>query len=469
MACFFFPFLTVSCAGDRVTASGIEVMTATSFQDEYDFSEFSKNSYLVLTVILAGIGLATTKREKSLAVPGIASAGATISLLLFRFRFYSFYGIEHLKGTISIDFRWGWWLSLLFLLVATGTAASTYGNSQNNTANIESPPNDNGNMDTSPPNISSSPESDKTVNSNQPPAQDSPSTDNSAFIGRIIGIVIIIAVVVFGWKYLTTPIWGNKKMPQATDTTKNQVTADTNDQIVASDIISLAELCNAYSSNAIAADRQYANQRLNVQGEIASITPSPFDDTVSVSMSYASTESLENFSILLAYFEFDSTNEGLYDLEVGKVATLSGYLESGGSGTRIQFSDATLYGQEPSSQTISITWEPSDYIGEWGDSYSQRCFMTISDGDTDEYYIEISWSSSAWETTEWYLLAQYNDTTGELNYIGTCYDLIYTEDGDETVETVYADGTGKFYFDDGYLHWQDDVEHIGDNCLFEKF
>lgn len=168
LACFFFPFVTVSCAGDNVTASGYEVMTAISFQEEYDFSEFSANTYLVLAFLLGCIGVATTKKEKSLTVPGIASAGATISLLLFRFKFYSFYGIEAIKNDISIEFRWGWWLALLLLLAATGTAINSYSSSQTDTQNISNPKQGDRNIDISPPDISSSTESGKNMNSSQP-------------------------------------------------------------------------------------------------------------------------------------------------------------------------------------------------------------------------------------------------------------------------------------------------------------
>lgn len=119
MACFFFPFVTVSCAGETCfTASGVEAMTAVSLQDEYDFSEFRANIYLLATAALAVIGFVKARKAKSLLISGIATAGATLFLLLFRFKIYDFYQVDSISEAVSIDFRWGWWLSLLFFLEA---------------------------------------------------------------------------------------------------------------------------------------------------------------------------------------------------------------------------------------------------------------------------------------------------------------------------------------------------------------
>lgn len=109
----------------------------------------------------------------------------------------------------------------------------------------------------------------------------------------------------------------------------------------------------------------------------------------------------------------------------------------------------------------------SDYIGEWGDTYSQRYFMTITDFGF-AYFIKISWYGTSYDS-QWSIMAQYNDSTGELEYSnGTKFNHIYTSDGNVVEDLFYEDGVGKFYFSDGYLHWQDNIEHIGDSCLFEK-
>ena len=96
--------------------------------------------------------------------------------------------------------------------------------------------------------------------------------------------------------------------------------------------------------------------------------------------------------------------------------------------------------------------------------------MCIEDWGNNTFGIQINWSSGASNDTQWNMTAQYNSATGELEYSdGTNFDYIYTDDGDVIEDLLYTDGTGKFYLGDGYLHWQDDVEHSGDSCLFEKF
>lgn len=122
------------------------------------------------------------------------------------------------------------------------------------------------------------------------------------------------------------------------------------------------------------------------------------------------------------------------------------------------------------NDSMSSISAASDYIGDWGDSHSQRCYMSIEDWGSEGYYVEIHWSSSASEDTQWNMMAQYNKSTGELEYSnGTSFDYVYIENGDVIEDLLYTNATGKFYFSDGYLHWQDDAEHVGDNCLFEKW
>lgn len=125
--------------------------------------------------------------------------------------------------------------------------------------------------------------------------------------------------------------------------------------------------------------------------------------------------------------------------------------------------------QDPNGNFEAIVPEVSDYIGEWGDTISQRCFMTIEVLDDSTCFIQINWSSGASEDTQWNMTGNYNSSTGEIEYYdGTSFNYVYTDDGDVIEDLLYTDGTGKFYFSDGYLNWQDDVEQVGDRCLFEK-
>ena len=60
----------------------------------------------------------------------------------------------------------------------------------------------------------------------------------------------------------------------------------------------------------------------------------------------------------------------------------------------------------------------SDYVGAWGDLYSQRASLGIEDV-YDRLRITIGWSSSATNGTEWDFNCDYPTSTGELNCTGT--------------------------------------------------
>lgn len=129
MACFFFPFATVSCAGEDITASGYEIMTATSFADEAEitFTDFQlvdvkPNVYLVVSFLMGAIGIAFARKRKPLKLPCIFSASGAIFLILFRINFYSFYCVEEYRTLFSIKFRWGWIVAILFFIEATFVA-----------------------------------------------------------------------------------------------------------------------------------------------------------------------------------------------------------------------------------------------------------------------------------------------------------------------------------------------------------
>jgi len=107
--------------------------------------------------------------------------------------------------------------------------------------------------------------------------------------------------------------------------------------------------------------------------------------------------------------------------------------------------------------------------GTWWDLQSQRCYMNIYPLGENQFEFNIHWGSGAHDGTEWYMTAYYDSAARLLNYQdGQKVYIHYTETGEEQVETVYTDGTGRFFFSDGYLYWTDDKEHDGDDCYFEK-
>jgi len=109
----------------------------------------------------------------------------------------------------------------------------------------------------------------------------------------------------------------------------------------------------------------------------------------------------------------------------------------------------------------------SDYTGVW---QCDRCSITVTEG-ADGFLCEVSWASSASETTEWEYYCDYDDIFHSLvcDEGGVNRGLVYDEDGNEEIFEYYNDGTASFVInEDGYLIWFDDVEDYGNGMEFEK-
>lgn len=115
---------------------------------------------------------------------------------------------------------------------------------------------------------------------------------------------------------------------------------------------------------------------------------------------------------------------------------------------------------------LNLTW---DYEGAWYDTYSGRCHMTISTDDYYKFYVEIDWGSSAWDNTHWSMSGFYDDEIGGIVYGNGCEVNQHWDDNDVMQEeTVYTGGTGVISQKDGCIYWQDDVENIGVDSIFER-
>ncbi|MCD8083408.1 MAG: YARHG domain-containing protein [Clostridiales bacterium] len=106
------------------------------------------------------------------------------------------------------------------------------------------------------------------------------------------------------------------------------------------------------------------------------------------------------------------------------------------------------------------------YIGSWDDN---RCHITIEEAGSAQFRVEIMWGSSAFEDSEWVMTAAFDGNTGMLNYSNCVQkDVVYSDDGNVTETVVYENGTGSFYIENGYLYWNDETAHAGDECRFER-
>lgn len=111
----------------------------------------------------------------------------------------------------------------------------------------------------------------------------------------------------------------------------------------------------------------------------------------------------------------------------------------------------------------------AEFVGDWADTISQRCYMTIECSDGINYIIDINWSSSAWENTNWVFYGTYDEEEGGILYSGSEIFTVYNDDGTVDETYIYEDGKGILYIgQNGKLYWEDWEENQGENCVFEK-
>lgn len=112
------------------------------------------------------------------------------------------------------------------------------------------------------------------------------------------------------------------------------------------------------------------------------------------------------------------------------------------------------------------------FLGEWMDTVSGRCYMTIENtGRVEEARIEITWGDSAAETYVWTMTG----TPGLIESALYCEDceckiVSYNADGSETVkEVLYSDGYAEITpLEDGLLQWYDENSENSVTCRFAR-
>ena len=109
-----------------------------------------------------------------------------------------------------------------------------------------------------------------------------------------------------------------------------------------------------------------------------------------------------------------------------------------------------------------------------GNYVCDRARIEVMPEGEDMADITVSWSSSAFEHTEWSMSGVLDTETLTVSYSDcTKKDVVYDRDSEEAGQTPqetieYTDGTGTILFgNDGTLVWNDDQEHAADGMVFE--
>lgn len=118
----------------------------------------------------------------------------------------------------------------------------------------------------------------------------------------------------------------------------------------------------------------------------------------------------------------------------------------------------------------------TDYTGEYADRVSQRAVMSVvQDGETLRF--EITWGSSAFETSVWTMSGTVSEDGTRVDYTdGRLVTTTYGEPGELPGEEatpveeliVYENGTGHFDIADGVFTWTSDNDTFAQAPEFEQ-
>lgn len=114
-----------------------------------------------------------------------------------------------------------------------------------------------------------------------------------------------------------------------------------------------------------------------------------------------------------------------------------------------------------------LGYTPDSLLGNWAEKIAGRGYITISKSADGEYEVQVNWSNSAAEMNVWTMTAR-PAASNMLRY-ENCRHVLLTlrEDGPETEELQYENGTGTFtLLSTNELQWQDDTGHAADDALF---
>lgn len=118
LVCFFLPFVSISCMGQEVALSGVQLVTGSSVGGEP--VEAEPLAVVAFLCTLAALGLAVRDLRSSSGSPqgsagsAVFAALGAVSLLLLKVR------IDREALLLDINYEAGFWLALVLLLIGAG-------------------------------------------------------------------------------------------------------------------------------------------------------------------------------------------------------------------------------------------------------------------------------------------------------------------------------------------------------------
>ena len=134
--------------------------------------------------------------------------------------------------------------------------------------------------------------------------------------------------------------------------------------------------------------------------------------------------------------------------------------------------------QNPEAQpaTPEELAESTDYSGDYQDRVSQRAVMTVAQ-DGENLSLEITWGSSAFETSVWTMSGTLSEDGTRVDYTdGKLTTTSYGEPSEAAGEektpveelVIYENGTGHFDIADGVFTWVSDNDTFAQAPEFEQ-
>lgn len=116
----------------------------------------------------------------------------------------------------------------------------------------------------------------------------------------------------------------------------------------------------------------------------------------------------------------------------------------------------TIKGQPTPTPAPTSAPKRQGFEGRWAEEIAGRCQINFTYRDEGSMNVDIAWSSSAWQRARWTMTANVSKKDIMEYTDGHYWVENYTDDSHYTVSDESYNGTGRFFIQDGKLHWVDD-------------
>ncbi len=143
----------------------------------------------------------------------------------------------------------------------------------------------------------------------------------------------------------------------------------------------------------------------------------------------------------------------------------SGAVKTGTASITVQGAQTAVQ-PAPQSQGTQVVVQPVQrmgFEGRWAEEIAGRCQITMSYKGEGSMYVDIGWSSSAFERARWNMTADVYKDDIMIYEDGHYWVETYTDNTNYTISNEDFGETGSFFLRDGKLHWVNN--HTGEETI----